>query len=51
MNTKVLKLIGIATSVVGALATVVADWAGTKRQDAVIAEKVAEAIAKAVKKD
>lgn len=45
MNGKVIKVIGIAASVVGAVATLVGNWAGEKQQDAKIAEKVAEAIA------
>jgi hypothetical protein len=47
MNTKMVKVIGIAASVIGAVATLVGQWAGEKQQDAKIAEKVAEALAKA----
>ena len=46
MNIKVVRVIGILASVAGAAATLVANWAGEKTQDAKIAEKVAEAIAK-----
>ena len=51
MNRKLIKCIGIAASVVGAVATMVANWVSGKEQDAVIAEKVAEAIAEAAKKE
>lgn len=44
MNIKAVKAIGIAASVVGAVATLAANWAGEKQQDAKIAEKVAEAL-------
>lgn len=46
MNVKAVKLIGIAASVVGAVAALAGNWAGEKQQDAKIAEKVAEALAK-----
>ena len=46
MNGKAIKIIGIAASVVGAVATLAGNWAGEKQQDAKIAEKVAEALAK-----
>lgn len=45
MNHKTVKIIGFVTSVVGAVATIVGNWAGEKQQDAKIAEKVAEAMA------
>ena len=45
MNIKVIKIIGVAASIVGATASVVANWAGEKKLDNKIAEKVAEAIA------
>lgn len=48
-NRKVIKAIGIVASVVGAAATLVSNWVSGKEQDAVIAEKVAEAIAKSAK--
>ena len=47
MNRKLIKGLGIAASLVGAVATLVANWVSGKEQDAVIAEKVAEAIANA----
>lgn len=46
MGIKAIKIIGIAASVLGAAATMVCNWAGEKQQDAKIAEKVAEALAK-----
>ena len=51
MNNKVIKIIGIAASVVGAAATLAANWAGEKQQDAKIAEKVAEALANTTTKE
>lgn len=45
MNGKAVKIVGLAATVVGALATIAGNWAGEKQQDAKIAEKVAEAIA------
>ena len=49
MNKTVIKVIGISASLVGAAASLVANWAGEKQQDAKIAEKVAEALSKAGK--
>ena len=49
MNKNVIKVIGLAASVVGICATLIGNWASDKKQDEVIAEKVAEAIAKAKK--
>lgn len=46
MDGKVIKVIGVLAAVVGAAATLVSSWASDKQQDAVIAEKVAEAVAK-----
>ena len=53
MKTKVnvIKIVGIAASVAGAVATLVGNWAGEKQQDAKIAEKVGEALADASKKE
>lgn len=47
MDNKKVKIIGIVATVAGAAVSLVANWAGEKQQDAKIAEKVAEAIAKA----
>lgn len=49
MNGKVVKVIGIAATAVGMVATLVGNWAGEKQLDAKISEKVAEAIANATK--
>lgn len=51
MKINVVKVIGIAASVVGAVATLAGNWAGEKQTDAKIAEKVAEAISKANEKE
>lgn len=47
MNGKMVKVIGLAATAVGVVATLVGNWAGEKQQDSKIAEKVAEALAKA----
>ena len=44
-NLKVIKIVGLGASLLGAAASLVASWAGEKQQDAKIAEKVAEAVA------
>ena len=49
MNGKLIKVIGIAATAVGMAATLVSNWVSGKERDAVIAEKVAEAIANATK--
>lgn len=51
MNGKVIKIIGIAASVVGAVATLVGGWAGDKQMDDKIAKKVADAIANSAGKE
>lgn len=51
MNIKLVKVVGIAAAAVGAVATLIGNWAGDKQQDAKIAEKVAEALAKATKEE
>lgn len=51
MNNKAIKVIGIVASVVGAAATLAANWAGEKQQDAKIAEKVSEALANSLGKE
>lgn len=48
LNGTAIKVIGIAASVVGAVATLAGNWAGEKQQEAKIAEKVAEALAKGI---
>ena len=49
MNGKVVKIIGFAASVVGALASVASSWACEKQADEKIAKKIEEALAKAGK--
>lgn len=51
MDIKVVKVIGIAASVLGAAATLVANWAGDKQMDATITEKVAKAVENLAKKE
>ena len=46
MNIKTIKLIGIGATILGAGLSLVASWAGEKQQEALIAEKVSEAVAK-----
>lgn len=50
MDSKTIKIISIATSIVGVVTTLASNWIGEKQQDAKIAEKVAEALAKANEK-
>ena len=50
MNGKVVKIIGLAASVLGIGATLIGDWVKEQKQEDVITKKVAEAIAK-VKKE
>lgn len=47
---KNIKIIGLAATVVGAIATVVSSYASGKEQERLISEKVAEAIAKSQEK-
>ncbi len=49
MKINVIKVAGMAASLVGVVATLVGNWAGDKQRDAKIAEKVAEALAKSKK--
>ena len=44
MNIKTIKAIGIGATILGAGLSLVASWAGEKQQEALIAEKVAEAV-------
>lgn len=46
MNGKVVKIIGLAASAVGIVATLIGNWASERKQEDVITEKVAEAFAK-----
>lgn len=45
VNGKAIKIIGIAATALGVLATLAGNWAGEKQQDAKIADKVAKALA------
>lgn len=47
MSIKTIKIIGMGATILGAVTSLVASWASDKQQDAIIAEKVAEAIKKA----
>ena len=46
LNEKSIKIIGIATSIVGMGVSVAADWVGEKKMDITIEKKIAEALAK-----
>ena len=46
MHNNVVKILGIAASIVGAVASLLGSWASEKKQDAQITEKVGEAISK-----
>lgn len=46
MNLKTIKMIGIGATILGAVTSLVASWASDKQQEAVIAEKVSEAVGK-----
>ena len=51
MNGTVIKVIGVAASVVGAVATVAGNWATNKQADEKIAKEVTKAVAEALKKE
>ena len=51
MNIKVIKLIGIGATLLGAGASLVASWASEKQQDATISEKVAKAVSEVLNAD
>ena len=51
MNDKLVKIIGIAASTVGVVATIATNWANEKKLDDKIASKVAEAVANLSDKD
>lgn len=46
MNGKIIKIIGIAATVIGMGATLVTDWVNDKKVDEKIEEKVNEALTK-----
>ena len=47
MKVNLVKVAGMAATVIGTAATLIGSWANDKQQDAKIAEKVAEAVKKA----
>lgn len=49
-NKGLIKIIGLAASLLGIGATLVSDWVSEKKMDEKIAEKVAEAFAKGMEK-
>ena len=51
MNNKLVKVIGIGATVIGAVATVASSWASSKKTEDDISKKVAEAVAEAMKKE
>lgn len=44
MNIKIVKALGAAAALMGIISNVIADWARERNQDAVIEEKVNEAL-------
>ena len=46
MNSKLIKILGIAATVIGMGATLVTDWVNDKKTDEKIEEKVNDALAK-----
>ncbi|MBS6180516.1 MAG: hypothetical protein KH921_06985 [Erysipelotrichaceae bacterium] len=46
MNSKLIKVLGLAATVVGVAATLVTDWVNEQKMDEKIEEKVNEALAK-----
>ena len=50
MNNKLVKVIGMGATIIGAVATVAGSWASKKETDDKISEKVAEAVAEAIGK-
>lgn len=51
MNNKLIKVMGIAASAIGVVATITMNWVNEKNLDNKITEKVAEALAKASEKN
>ena len=51
MNDKLVKIIGIAASVVGVAASIATNWANDKKLDEKIASKVSEAVTDLSNKD
>ncbi len=46
MNLKTIKMIGMGATILGAITSLVASWASERQQEAIIAEKVSEAVGK-----
>lgn len=46
MNGKLIKILGIAATVIGMGATLITDWVNDKKMDEKIEEKINEALAK-----
>ena len=44
MPLKTIKLIGLGATILGAVTSLIASWASEKQQEALIAEKVSEAV-------
>lgn len=44
MNINLVKALGTAATLMGIISTVIADWANERKQDAIIEEKVSEAL-------
>lgn len=51
MNSKLIKILGIAATVIGMGATLITDWVSDKKMDEKIEEKVNEAFAKREEKE
>lgn len=51
MNSKTIKILGVAASIIGAGATLVSNFVAEKSTDEKIAQKVAEALEKATSKE
>lgn len=49
MNTKMMKIAGIATTVIGMGVTLANEWISNKQLDTKIAEEVSKAVAEALK--
>ncbi len=46
LNNKVIKVIGVSASIIGAVASLVGNWVSDKQMDAKVTEKVIEAVSK-----
>lgn len=51
MNGKVIKVLGLAASVIGVAATLLSDWVNEKKMDEKIEEKVNEAVAEQIEEE